>query len=96
MIDPVVTSDLARFGSRERAMAADLLLAWSDLKMVDDCEIADGDVKLSMNANSGYVFLHDEDGNEVMLNADGKMENWVLTEDNQEGFKSEFTSEQLA
>jgi hypothetical protein len=95
MIDPIVTSDLARFGNRELGMAADLLSAWCSQKMVEGCELADGGIKLSMNTNSGFVFLHDEDGNTVMLNAEGRMENWVNTERNGEDFKSAFTKEQL-
>lgn len=60
----VYTEDLAEFGSRERAMAAELLA----------CRLPDGfsddGVKLAMNRNSGYVFLVNSDYQCAMMNGD--------------------------
>lgn len=61
--DETVTSDLSRFGFREKRMAADLLDAYCK----DGAEFLGDGVTVQMNANSGYVFLTDEDFNVGMM-----------------------------
>ena len=60
----IYTEDLADFGSRERAMAAELLA-----KPLPETFTDDG-VKLAMNRNSGYVFLVNSDYQCAMMNGD--------------------------
>jgi len=61
-----VTSDLSKFGFREKEMAAELLTAYCK-----DCTDFLGDkVSVFMNMNSGYVFLSDEDFNVGVLEDD--------------------------
>ena len=82
------TQDLSKFGFREIGLAADLLAAWSDNKTVEDLSLYD-DVHIEFNPNSGYVFLVDEEFNVVMLNGDGKLENWESCDIcGNEGFRS--------
>jgi len=58
------TENLADFGSRERAMAAELLAAGLPTGFYDD------GVKLAFNRNSGYVFLVNSDYQVAMMNGD--------------------------
>jgi len=69
--DEIVTSDMSRFGNRERAMAGELLTAMSE----QGADFLEDGVTVSMNMNSGYVFLTDEDYKVGMMN--GKvLEQW--------------------
>lgn len=63
-----VTNDLSKFGYREYDMAGDLLKAYAQNPLD---ELGDG-VQVWFNANSGNVFLCDEDFNTAMMN-DGKL-----------------------
>ncbi len=81
---------LAAFGSRERFMAGELLLAWSNETWASDTDHLEDDTKLEFNPNSGYVYLVDEDFNVVMLNSNDKLENWLYCFDcGTEGFRSD-------
>lgn len=91
-------SSLSTFGSRERFIAGELLIAWSNEEWTSPSDHLEDNVTLEFNPSSGYVFLVDEDYNVVMLNNDNKLENWLTCRDcDEEGFRSEveFTDEGL-
>jgi hypothetical protein len=73
MDDHTITDDLSRFGFRELKIAAELLTI---LTKDDNRSLLGDGVKVMMNANSGYVFLSDEDFNTAMINGD-KLELWL-------------------
>ena len=72
-IDEIVTSDIGKFGARERSMLRDLLTAWNDHGLPED--FYDEDVKPCMNMNSGYVFLTNSDYQVALLNGE-RLELW--------------------
>ena len=89
---------LAAFGSRERYMAGELLIAWANEDWASTSDHLENKVSLEFNPNSGYVFLVDEDYNVAMLNSDNRLENWLTCRDcGEEGFRSEveFTDDGL-
>ncbi|MFZ2189478.1 MAG: hypothetical protein WA057_04455 [Candidatus Magasanikiibacteriota bacterium] len=91
-------SSLSAFGNRERFMAGELLIAWSNENWASPSDHLEDGVTLEFNPNSGYVFLVDEEYNVVMLNSDNKLENWLNCGDcGEEGFRSEvnFTNDSL-
>jgi hypothetical protein len=91
MHDEIVTSDMARFGSRERGMAADLLTALRQQGFPDDFE--DEGVTVAMNTHSGYVFLTNTEYQVAMLNGD-RLESWYsCPECGHEGFKEDMEHE---
>ena len=69
----ITTTDLADFGSRERAMLVELLQAWGVQGLPDD--FSDDEVRPMMNRISGNVFLTNSDFQTVMLNGDN-LEIW--------------------
>jgi len=69
----ITTTDLADFGSRERALMIDLLNAWREQGLPDDFEY--DEVRVMMNRNSGYVFLTNSEYKTAMMNGD-KLELW--------------------
>lgn len=64
MSNDIYTEDLADFGARERAMAAELLAQ----RLPDG--FSDDGVKLAFNRNSGFVFLVNSDYQCAMMNGD--------------------------
>lgn len=89
MTHETYTEDLAKFGSRERHMLAEILALplpsnWND-----------SGTKPAMNMDSGYVFLVNEDYQCCMINsASGKLEIYHNTPyDGYEGFISDLLSE---
>lgn len=82
-MNDVYTENLADFGSRERAMAAELLAQPLPNGFYDS------GVKLAFNRNSGFVFLVNEEYQCAMMNGD-KLELFHSTPYNgEEGFLSE-------
>jgi hypothetical protein len=81
---PVIT-DLSEFGYREKSLAAELLSAY-----VKTPDVLGYGVTVAMNANSGYVFLSDEDYRVAMLNGDKLEEFFSCPECGYEGFKEDF------
>lgn len=70
-------ADFKGFGYRELSDAAELLKEIGDNGISDKLNLS-MPVKIGFNANSGNVFLLDEDYNCVMDNPEtGKLENWV-------------------
>ncbi len=86
-MEEIVTSDFAKFGSRERAMAEELLKASREQGFPEDFD--DDEVKIMMNIHSGYVFLTNADCQVAMLNGD-KLESFYSCPDcGNEGFADE-------
>ena len=83
----VYTEDLADFGSRERAMAAELLAA----RLPDG--FSDDGVKLAMNRNSGFVFLVNADYQCAMMNGNSLEIFHSTPYDGIEGFLSDLIDE---
>ena len=69
----VTTSNLADFGSRERKMLVELLLAWENQGLPDG--FYQDEVTPMMNRNSGCLFLTNSDYQVAMMNGD-KLEIW--------------------
>jgi hypothetical protein len=55
----VTTTDLSKFGSRERKIAEQLLHAWNEDELPED--FLDDEVTIMMNIHSGNVFLTNSD-----------------------------------
>jgi hypothetical protein len=83
----VITTDLAAFGARERAMLVDLLSAWKDQGLPYDFDTYN--VVPMFNTKSGCVFLTNEEYQAAMLNGD-KLESWYYCPNcGHEGFKED-------
>ena len=89
MIDEIVTSDLAQFGTRELKLAGKILSAY---KTENDITIfLSYPVKLWMNRNSGNVFLSDEECNVAMINGEFLEDFISCSECGHEDFYNDFT-----
>ncbi len=66
-MDSLITIDISKFGSRELAIAADLLeiFAQGGVTFIGE------NTTLNFNTQSGYVFLSDEDFNVGILDPEG-------------------------
>lgn len=88
MKDEITTTDLSRFGARERSMAEDLLRAWREQGLPDDFE--DDEVVIMFNTHSGNVFLTNSEYQAAMLTDDDKLETWYSCPIcGHEGFKAD-------
>lgn len=67
------TTDISKFGSRERWMLVELLTAWDKHGLPED--FYDDEVTAMMNMNSGNVFLTNSEYQVSMMNG-GKLESW--------------------
>lgn len=83
-MDNIVTTDLSDFGSRERAMAEELLKAWREQGLPDDFDI--DNVTIMMNKNSGCVFLSNSEFQAAMMNGDKLETFYSCPECGHEGF----------
>jgi len=74
-MEEIVTSDLGRFGARERAIAVELLQAWNRDGLPADFEgPSEGwEVRPMFNTHSGYVFLDNGEGCQTAVMEDGKL-----------------------
>lgn len=68
MREEITTTDLAKFGARERRMQAELLMAWDEQGLPD--EFYDDEVTVMFNMYSGCVFLTNSDFQVAMMNED--------------------------
>src|SRR5512138_1374895 len=85
------TTDLSRFGWRERKMAAELLTASCDQGLPADFD--DGGVTIMFNTYSGNVFLTNSEYQVAMMNG-GKLESWYnCPYCGHEGFKEDMAHE---
>jgi hypothetical protein len=82
-----VTSNLSKFGWRERRMAATLLTAACDNGLPDDFD--DDGMTICMNTYSGNVFLSNSDYDVAMMNGDKLESFYSCPECGHEGFKDE-------
>lgn len=93
--DEITTTDLSKFGNREKAMAADLLKAMTDSRsdgLPEDFE--DSEVTVMMNLNSGNVFLTNSEYQCAMLTNEGKIESFYNTPySGYEGFYDDLMAE---
>jgi hypothetical protein len=81
------TTDLSDFGSRERKMLVDLLIAWREQGLPDDFDATD--VVPMMNKNSGNVFLTNGEFQCAMMNG-SDLESWYYCGNcGHEGFKED-------
>ena len=87
----IVTSDLSRFGPRERGMAARLLTASTEHGFPSDFD--DDGVTVMMNTNSGYVFLTNAGCEVAMMNGDRLESFYNCGYCGHEGFADEFEHE---
>jgi len=69
-MENMLTSDIAKFGARERAILVELLEAWSRDGLPSD--FYEENVHPMFNLNSGYVFLTNADYQEAIME-DGKL-----------------------
>jgi hypothetical protein len=89
----IITSDFARFGSREREMAEELLKAWREQGLPEDFE--NEKVTITMNLNSGYVFLTNAEYQVAMMNGDTLESFYTDFETGEEGFKEELSEKAI-
>ena len=83
----ITTTDLAEFGSRERNLLIELLIAWREQGLPE--YFFGEDVKPMFNKNSGYVFLTNNEYEVAMMNGD-KLEQWFNCFNcGHEGFKED-------
>lgn len=72
-IDEVTTTNLAKFGNREKAMAGILLIVMSEQGLPRD--FYDDEVTVMMNTKSGNVFLTNSEFQCAMMK-NGRLESW--------------------
>ena len=75
-MNEIVTTDLAKFGYREQAIAKDIILAWKRHGLPEDFEGLG--VEIAFNTHSGYVFLTNSDY-QVAIEEDGKLVSFYTT-----------------
>jgi hypothetical protein len=71
--DQITTTDLTQFGSRERQILVELLIAWREQGLPED--FSTDNVVPMMNTRSGCVFLTNEEYQCAMMNG-SKLEIW--------------------
>lgn len=87
-MESTTTTDMARFGNREREMAEELLRAWREQGLPED--FYDDEVVIMCNANSGNVFLTNSNYEAAMMTDDGKLQTWYnCPQCGCEGFREE-------
>lgn len=81
----ITTTDIAKFGNREKAMAAELLQVMTTKGLPED--FYNDEVTIMMNLNSGNVFLTNSEFQVAMMNGDA-LESWYsCPQCGHEGFK---------
>ena len=90
-METTITTDLSKFGSRERDLLIELLTAWQEHGLPDDFD--DDEVVPTFNMNSGYVFLTNANYEVAMMNGD-TLESWYsCPQCGHEGFKEDMGHE---
>lgn len=87
MSDDLITTDLADFALRERALVIALLQAWQEHGLPGGFD--DDGVKLCLNTSSGYVFLTNSNFDVAMLNGESLEVFHSTPYDGHEGFLSD-------
>lgn len=85
------TSDLSKFGWREKRMAAKLLTAMVEQGLPEDFD--DDGVTIAFNTQSGYVFATNAEYQVAMLKGDKLESFYSCPECGHEGFKDEMKHE---
>ena len=75
-MDEIVTTDLNKFGNRERAIVKDIFIAWEKHGLPED--FYDDEIEIAFNTHSGYVFLTNSDY-QVAMEQDGKLVSFYTT-----------------
>ena len=83
----MTTTDLSKFGNRERQMAEELLREWNNNKLPDD--FYNDEVTVMFNLMSGNVFLTNSDFQVAMMNDDVLESFYSCPQCGHEGFKEE-------
>lgn len=90
-MNDITTTDLTKFGYRERKLAEDLLKAWREQGLPED--FYEDEITIMFNTHSGCVFLTNSEYQVAMLNGD-KLESFYTDfETGEEGFKNELSIE---
>ena len=87
----MTTTDLTKFGSRERRMAEELLRAWRKQGLPED--FYEEEVTITMNQNSGNVFLTNADYDVAMMNGDNLESFYTCPSCGHEGFLEDMEHE---
>lgn len=86
-MEEITTTDLAKFGHRERMELEKILHAWNTSGLPVD--FGNEDVRATVNLNSGYVFLTNSDYQAAMMNGDKLESFYSCPECGHEGFLDE-------
>jgi hypothetical protein len=89
----MTTTDLTKFGYRERKMAEELLHAWNEDGLPEGFE--DDEVEIMMNFNSGYVFLTNSEYQVAMMNGTTLEMFYTDPDTGEEGFLEDLSPEAL-
>ncbi len=87
-MNEITTTDLSKFGYRERAMAEELLHEWNEGNLPED--FYDDEVQIMMNILTGYVFLTNSEYQVAMMNGDTLESFYSCPECGNEGFLEDF------
>lgn len=91
MKEEITTTDLSKFGNREKRIAGTLLIAMCEQGLPDDFE--DDEVIVMFNTYSGSVFLTNSEYQTAMMNC-GRLESWYSCPYcGHEGFKEDMEHE---
>ena len=93
MHDPL-TSDLAHFGARERALVVELLTAWQDHGLPFDFD--EDEVVPMFNRSSGYVFLTNANYEVALVQGGRLVSHYWLSYEGHEGTLEELEDEYRA
>tara|TARA_R110001599_G_scaffold46212_4_gene135666 strand:- start:922 stop:1326 length:405 start_codon:yes stop_codon:yes gene_type:complete len=77
----VYENSFENFGSREVALAGELLTAFSAGKLtpIADAYFDQSGVKVAFNDSSGYVFITNDDYQVIMDDGDGRLDLFIVT-----------------
>jgi len=89
----MTTTDLTKFGRREREMAGELLRAWNEDGLPEGFE--DDGVEIMMNLNSGHVFLTNSEYQVAMMNGTALEMFYTDPDTGEEGFLEDLSPEAL-
>ena len=89
--EEIVTTDIGRFGARERRILVELLTAWNMCGLPSDFE--SDNVRPMFNTHSGYVFLGNEEYQTAVLEDGRLVSHYNLGYEGHEGTLSELEDE---